>query len=521
MSTRSKSGSQGRLDDGIPEWVHETSNVDIESEIADSEDEDSLGVSFKTLATSLTSMTSSASRKSAKSASRIVVHQEDDDDQPVSTSMRLVSLPQPDSYAPQSSSASATTTTTSLCWCWRHHKCLDWMTLWIDGLLCLALSAYTVLVHVNMRDAHVHSRPSVFVWRQDAVWNCMFALIAIAVLSLVRCISCARLYFWGRRQHQSARYQLIRDSQVSPPFLALYLRSAVSWILCLLYGVSGLLIWYNRKTWSYKLRSITDSSSSSSPSALLIALFVPAVQDTGVAQDSADAQEYKFDDVFWPLSVSTLHLMGRHYHFLYLALFITAGLSCLQALVFAYERACILYDYYSEDDLPFHSLDNGAYVGAGPGRSSWYSPWWWSHNRQDNVANGISSHGTNGSGMSGPHHATELTRSLLNIRRGEPVWTRSPPPRRQRRRERWLWRSDQSDQGDDNGQDLSVVDPELAVVQQEWRSRSQHDPLWWTREDGETARHNGFRDHHDQSRQASAHGRRPPDISWLDDTQSL
>lgn len=176
-----------------------------------------------------------------------------------------------------------------------------------------------------------------------------------------------------------------------------------------------------------------------------------------------------------------------HYHYVWMILLGLAFGECLRYLVFEkYFSVAVRYEDW-EEDAP-SATDTVPHTPRSLRRLR--RPWWWSSTSQleddsDGLRQSLLSPG--------------VPRWVSNRQDGEYDETTGVTPPRRRAKRSWLafWKSSSRENLRDDG---SV---DFASVQEEWASRAEEDPFWWSRDDTETALHSVDRP------------RRDPDTSWI------
>lgn len=163
----------------------------------------------------------------------------------------------------------------------------------------------------------------------------------------------------------------------------------------------------------------------------------------------------------WRLSPSEIEFLSKHYFLVWSCLLTLGVIECLRYRLWKPSIARINDD---SDGLVNTTLDSQT--------SSRHRPWWWrkSNNEMDNDMRQSLLQGSSGVGL--------------------PDWVSES--RRQRYREqtgvtpsRWFgrWRRRDNEEEDARDEADSV---DFASVQEEWASRTEEDPYWWSREEEST-----------------------------------
>ena len=191
-------------------------------------------------------------------------------------------------------------------------------------------------------------------------------------------------------------------------------------------------------------------------SVMSVALFIASMISLGMRQSIAAYLRAHQADLH--LRAPMITFVENHVHFVWATLLVCCGIEALRSISLLSYRAYLL----EEDELSLQLLPQ-------PSRRN-RKPWWWSSRRNaDNRPEELADP------LLGPSWATANNRSY-QMDHGfdsEPIpsmWTRMFGGSRVR--------------DNSNARDDASVD--FASVQEDWASRTEEDPLWWTRDEGES-----------------------------------
>ena len=179
---------------------------------------------------------------------------------------------------------------------------------------------------------------------------------------------------------------------------------------------------------------------------LSFSLFVCSMVSLGMRQKIALYLTAHQGDLHLPPKVVTF--TSSHVHFIWVTLLVSCLVEAVRWIIMSKFHECMI----EEDELSIQLLPPSS---ARQNRK----PWWWSTRRNGNVGR---------HDLAGPLLEPSWT-ATSNHGWNKPFWKRIFP------------RGPTSER---NVRDDGSVD--FASVQEEWASRSEEDPLWWTRDEGDS-----------------------------------